>query len=138
MKSRITVKLLAASTLWFTVLCSGQNSEPSADFNTGRMWARLSHSEKLMYLTGFVSAAGLWKSENERHAVKGDDSWISKFPLDFTLGEVVESVNRFYIEPTNRRIPLFMALTWVQLKSGGTSDAKLKEYEAKLRSGLAK
>jgi hypothetical protein len=31
-----------------------------------------------------------------------------------------------------------MALTWVQLKSGGASEAKLKEYEAKLRSGLAK
>jgi hypothetical protein len=102
------------------------------------MWTHLAQPQKTGYIWGFFHATSLWASENEKHSVNPSDSFVSKFPSTSIVGEIIESVDRFYREPTNRCVPVFMVLTLVQRKELGESDAKRHEYELRLRSGCSK
>jgi hypothetical protein len=129
-----------ASVIAACVLCAtlgfGQSAKPDSNtYDSGRMWARLAQPQKTGYILGFLHAASLWASENQKHSLDPSGSLVSKFPSTSTVGEIIESVDHFYREPTNRCVPVFMVLTWVQRKEHGDSDAKLREYELSLRSG---
>jgi len=128
-----------AVTLFCAAISFGQSSKSEyAAYDSGRMWTRLTEAQKTGYLLGLFHATSLWASENQKHSVNPSDSFLSKFPSTSSTGEISELVDRFYREPTNRCVPVFMVLTWIQRKERGESDAKLGEYEFTLRSSCPK
>jgi len=85
-----------------------------------------------------MEAVYMWKAELMVDCQKeGKDSMAVRLPQSMTIGEVVESLDRFYGEPTNRIIPAFYALEWVNLKSHGASEAALRGWESNQRAWAA-
>jgi hypothetical protein len=86
---------------------------------------------KIAWVAGYMDAAALWEAEAES---RGDrNSLAAMIPLKLTVGEVVESLNQFYAEPTNRRIKIIFALDWVREKAAGTDEESLRRYAESLR-----
>jgi hypothetical protein len=82
---------------------------------------------KLAYISGLLDSRGLWeKSATERY---------STAPLYNT--EVVQQIDRFYADATNRPIPVWLALRYVHLKLAGATPAELAETVAALRRAAA-
>lgn len=55
-------------------------------------------------------------------------------PEKVSMGEIVQSLDQFYDEPTNAPVLLIGALRYVKLKAEGASETVLKELETGLRS----
>ena len=119
------VSSLLPAVLLFTAL--GQNRE--RQLQDGRLWVNVSRDNKVGWVTGFMEAAALWQADTPKK-----DNMAADLPFDLTNGEVMESLDKFYEEPTNRRILIVFALTWVNRKATGASFQALEDYAALLRS----
>ena len=117
---------------------------------TGRNWVRLSTPEKIAWISGYSEARITWEVEirqktpgcmeeasfKQRGCLNPDGtrSHVFYFPVSLTLGEISESLDHLYSEPTNRLIPVVQGLAWVYLKGQGASEAALKQWESTMRA----
>ncbi len=110
----------------------------------GRVWVALGAGEKTAWIYGFMDAALEWQADMMLIIRQnGKDPFAEEnqpkklpfsLPRSLTFGEIVESLDRFYAEPTNRVIPIAFALSWVDLKAKGVPETALKEWEASSRA----
>lgn len=101
----------------------------------GRLWIAFPSDDKLAWLTGFMEAHLLWSADMSPQKQSGElNSIVFNIPTSLTVGELSESLDRFYSEPTNRIIPIVYALTWVDLKTKGAAASALNGWEEKARS----
>ena len=70
-------------------------------------------------------------SQKENPEPKG---LVFSLPISLTPAEISGALDRFYSEPTNRTIPISLAITWVGRKAKGSSEVELKGWESILRS----
>lgn len=120
----------------------------------GREWVRLSGPEKIAWISGFSEARVVWEAEVRLNTLgcmdaadikrglpckypNGTTSSAFSFPRSLTVGEISESLDQFYSEPTNRVIPILFAFDWVDLKAHGAPDAALKAWESTMRACTA-
>jgi hypothetical protein len=133
---------------------NAQKAGGALPLTTGREWLRLSVPEKIAWVAGFYEARLVWEEEvrlNTPGCIDGADikrglpckypngttSSAFSFPRSLTLGEISESLDQFYSEPTNRVIPIFFAFYWVDLKAHGVPEAALKAWESTMRACTA-
>jgi hypothetical protein len=110
----------------------------------GRAWLALTPVEKNAWINGFMEAAYMWQGDimlrlrkdgkDPFAAENHHDSIVFDLPRSLTLGEISESLDRLYAEPTNRIIPIIYAFPWVDLKAKGVSESGLKDWEARSRA----
>jgi hypothetical protein len=110
----------------------------------GRTWLALTRVEKNAWINGFMEAAYMWQGDimlrlrkdgkDPFAAENHHDSIVFDLPRSLTFGEISESLDRLYAEPTNRIIPIIYAFPWVDLKAKGVSESGLKDWEARTRA----
>jgi hypothetical protein len=110
----------------------------------GRAWSELKPAIKIAWLTGVYEAVFVWgidlqllQRDNLPKGFKDVNAIFLNFPNSLTFGEIGESLDAFYTEPTNRRIPVLYALNWVKLKADGVPVQALKDWEAGMRGEFA-
>jgi hypothetical protein len=99
----------------------------------GRGWLADTVMEKLNYIYGMSDVARNFKCESISDLWPGSEK--------ATYMEIVQIVDQFYADASNRAVPVLYALGWVKMKLRGDTPAALEKFAASLRRtavGLAK
>jgi len=105
--------------------------------SNGRFWIAMPGQPlKTAYVAGFVDSLWLCMMEPE-HNMAGTVQSMIVSTSKTTVGEYVESLDKFYAEPMNRKIPIVFAMNWAKKKAGGASETELNEYEARCRAAAS-
>lgn len=129
---------LAIILLLFTGLLSADDADHTAGMTNGRSWKQFSRTTKDAYVSGLNNGNVLTMMMYANFDPKQLRSEFALMPAGLTIGEVVDSLDLFFQEPTNAPIPVGFALTYVRRKAEGASEADLKELGATLRREISK
>lgn len=116
-----------------------------ANINDGYFWTEISDREKQAYITGVIDGAitvGVEiKLSVDNNVVKQQVSCIlDNFDLkeQFTIPQVVGSLNQFYDDYANKKIPIDCALVIVMKRLRGFSESELQKAIEILRQAASK
>ena len=98
----------------------------------GRLWISMSRELKVAFIGGFLEAFRACMLSSDLSELRGAVGVGSMIGAKMNIGEYQESLDGFYLEPTNRQIPIFLVMNWSAMKSKGASEKELKEYEIKM------
>lgn len=110
-----------------------------ASMMNGKPWIELDLQSRIMYLTGVENGAGLLIGEmgtvqnekgNARAALPAYERLMIK---GFRFSDIVEEIDRFYDQASNRRIPVVDAYRYVLKKFKGASPEELASAQSALR-----
>ena len=121
------MKRVGALLLLLTIPCWNQptpSAEGTGGFINGRNWRGMSDIARVMYVRGLSDGLASFCQARVATAIPHPP---------FTFGEMVDSLNLFYGDPTNVSIPVSMALMVVQLKVSGVPPQELDRFVAQLR-----
>jgi hypothetical protein len=105
----------------------------------GKSWIKLDRQSKIMYLIGVENGAGLLIAEmdsapneegNARAALPALERLMIK---GFKFSDIMEEIDRFYEQASNRRIPVVDAYRYVLKKFKGASPEELAAAQSALR-----
>ena len=110
-----------------------------APMMNGKPWIKLDPQSRIMYLSGLENGAALLIAEmdsapNEK-AIAGATlpAWERLTIKGFRFSDIMEEIDRFYEQASNRRIPVVDAYRYVLKKFKGASPEELAAAQSALR-----
>lgn len=110
-----------------------------AQMMNGKPWVNLDPQSKIMYLNGLQDGGGLLIAEmdnapNEKSNARAAYPAFERLTIrGFRFSDIMEEVDRFYEQASNRRIPVVDAYRYVLNKFKGTSPETLAADQSALR-----
>ena len=114
----------------------GAQDAPSetAGFANGRKWKLMTRLERMYFVVGYsngvqfmkdlaVQAVPVTKSETEKLQFIHD----SLIPAQLSVAETVDSLDKFYEEPTSALVPIGEMLCVVRMKTDGATVAHIEK-----------
>jgi hypothetical protein len=105
----------------------------------GKPWIKLDQQSRIMYIAGIEDGAALLIAEMDSvSSEKGNTSAsIPAFKRlmvkGFKMSDIVEEIDRFYEQASNRRIPVVDAYRYILKKFKGASPEELAAAQSALR-----
>jgi hypothetical protein len=144
---RRLIRLILAFTMLgasFAVLQAQTDERQKTDeyhtkgFLTGRMWNELSEGGKVMYINGLLDGQDLSVLTLQDNKISKQIQQAVMYYADgYRVDDYVKTINAFYKEPANVRVPMLWAYKYASTKLKGASEAKLNELVANYRQQVA-
>lgn len=105
----------------------------------GKGWIKLDRQSRIMYLNGVEDGAALLIAEmdsvqNEKGNARAAFPACERLIISgFRFSDIMEEIDRFYEQASNRRIPVVDAYRYVLKKFRGTSPEELASAQSALR-----
>jgi hypothetical protein len=106
----------------------------------GKPWIKLDQQSRIMYVSGIEDGANLLIAEMDSvYSEKGNASAsipaVKRLMIKgFRMSDIVEEIDRFYEQASNRRIPVVDAYRYVLKKFKGASPEELAATQSALRT----
>jgi len=142
------VTILLVSLLVPVSLIAADQEEEHTKFTTdvfgtfmmnGKLWIKLDPHSRIMYLLGVEDGAVLLIAEmdgvqNEKGNARAAYPAYERLTIKgFRFSDIVEEIDRFYEQASNRRIPVVDAYRYVLKKFKGASPKELASAQSALR-----
>lgn len=126
MKHKLNSVLLAL--LLFSAVNYSDAQRDSIKGNEWNKWRELDPHARVAFVDGYFEG---W----HRALSLCNDRALSVFGGgSYTVGQVVDELDRFYRNPSNRHIPAYDAIEWVKWKLEGGSEQELDEALRSMRN----
>lgn len=106
----------------------------------GKPWIKLDQQSRIMYLNGLEDGAGLLIAEmdstsNEKSSARAALPALIRLQIKgFRFSDIVEEIDHFYEQASNRRIPVVDAYRYVLKKFKGAPPEELAAAQSALRN----
>jgi hypothetical protein len=127
--------LLSLLALGVTTCLAQPTSVNTTDgMNNGYLWETGSPEEKLLYVTGIsdgmflASVTALSKTEADANQVAS-----LSYPKGFLTTDIVQSIDAFYRDRTNVRVPILFSYLYVMTKLKGAPQEDLDAMASRFR-----
>ncbi len=105
----------------------------------GKPWIKLDPQSRIMYLIGVEDGAALLIAEMDSVQNEKDNARVAFSAYErlmikgFRFSDIMEEINHFYEQASNRRIPVVDAYRYVLKKFKGASPEELASAQSALR-----
>jgi len=148
LRTTLVIVLLVFLVVPTSLIGAEQEDEIETEFVTGvfvasmingKAWIKLDSQSKIMYLVGVEDGAALLIAEmdsvpNEKANARAAFPAFERLSIKgFRFSDIMEEINRFYEQASNRRIPVVDAYRYVLKKFRGAAPEELAATESALR-----